>query len=160
MVLFAIFCIAARMLSEYLRGEPFDLVSSIVINLGSSWFLFYGLWWLVRRLPATVNLYSNGILKMGQNRVRPFGEMSGYNWSQKGSYCVLHIITSRGGVLSYGVPDPITRDRIEAALSQIGLKKMSVPIKTDFAARRKAIWGERVFTTAEVEAMREEDNKD
>lgn len=28
------------------------------------------------------------------------------------------------------------------------------PVKPDFAARRKAIWGERLFTEAEVAAMR------
>jgi antitoxin (DNA-binding transcriptional repressor) of toxin-antitoxin stability system len=28
------------------------------------------------------------------------------------------------------------------------------PIKPDFAARRRAIWGDRVFTEAEVAAMR------
>ena len=28
------------------------------------------------------------------------------------------------------------------------------PVKPDFAARRRAIWGERVFTEAEVAAMR------
>ena len=28
------------------------------------------------------------------------------------------------------------------------------PVKPDFAARRRVIWGDRVFTEAEVEAMR------
>jgi antitoxin (DNA-binding transcriptional repressor) of toxin-antitoxin stability system len=28
------------------------------------------------------------------------------------------------------------------------------PVKPDFAARRRAIWGDRVFTNAEVTAMR------
>jgi antitoxin (DNA-binding transcriptional repressor) of toxin-antitoxin stability system len=29
------------------------------------------------------------------------------------------------------------------------------PVKPDFAARRKAIWGHRVFTTAQVKEMRD-----
>jgi antitoxin (DNA-binding transcriptional repressor) of toxin-antitoxin stability system len=29
------------------------------------------------------------------------------------------------------------------------------PAKVDFAARRKVIWGDRVFTAAEVKAMRD-----
>ncbi|MDZ4743615.1 MAG: prevent-host-death protein [Verrucomicrobiota bacterium] len=31
------------------------------------------------------------------------------------------------------------------------------PAKPDFAARRKAIWGDRVFTEGEVAAMREDE---
>jgi antitoxin (DNA-binding transcriptional repressor) of toxin-antitoxin stability system len=31
------------------------------------------------------------------------------------------------------------------------------PAKPDFAARRRAIWGDRVFTEAEVAAMREDE---
>lgn len=31
------------------------------------------------------------------------------------------------------------------------------PAKPDFAARRRAIWGERVFSEAEVAAMREDE---
>lgn len=30
-----------------------------------------------------------------------------------------------------------------------------MPAKVDFAARRKAIWGDRVFSAAEVKAMRD-----
>jgi antitoxin (DNA-binding transcriptional repressor) of toxin-antitoxin stability system len=30
-----------------------------------------------------------------------------------------------------------------------------MPVKVDFAARRKAIWGDRVFSSAEVQAMRD-----
>ena len=33
--------------------------------------------------------------------------------------------------------------------------KKSKLVKPDFAARRKAIWGDRVFTSAEIAAMRE-----
>jgi antitoxin (DNA-binding transcriptional repressor) of toxin-antitoxin stability system len=29
------------------------------------------------------------------------------------------------------------------------------PVKPDFAARRKAIWGHRVFTAAQIKAMRD-----
>lgn len=123
MLLLAIFCLAARMISKHVRDETFDLVPSIVISLGSSWVLFYGLWWLVRRLPATVNLYSNGIMKMGQNRVRPFKSMTSYSWSPKDSYYVLRITTDRGRVQSYGVPDPVTRGKIDDVLRQNGLKE-------------------------------------
>jgi antitoxin (DNA-binding transcriptional repressor) of toxin-antitoxin stability system len=31
------------------------------------------------------------------------------------------------------------------------------PVKVDFAARRKAIWGARVFSAAQVRAMRDEE---
>ena len=59
---------------------------------------------------------------MGENRVRPFKEMSGYSWSQNGSYYLLRITTKKGRTLSYGVPDPIIRDKIEAVLNKNGVK--------------------------------------
>jgi len=34
-------------------------------------------------------------------------------------------------------------------------KANPMPVKVDFAARRKAIWGNRVFSAAEVKAMRD-----
>ena len=111
------------MLNRYLRNEPLDLVSGAVISLGSSWALFHGIWWLVRRLPATVNLYSNGIMKMGESRVRPFKSMTGYNWSSKDSYYVLQITLDKGRAQSYGVPDPMTRSKIDEVLCQNGLKE-------------------------------------
>ena len=34
------------------------------------------------------------------------------------------------------------------------------PVKPDFAARRKAIWGDRVFTAAQVKRMRDAERED
>lgn len=42
-----------------------------------------------------------------------------------------------------------------AMLTAMPRTKRKTPRKTDFAARLKAIWGDRVFTEAEVAAMRE-----
>lgn len=42
-----------------------------------------------------------------------------------------------------------------AMLTAMPRTKRKTPKKTDFAARLKAIWGDRVFTEAEVIAMRE-----
>lgn len=127
------------------------------IMFGAGVFLLYGMPWLLRRLPASVTLYSTGIMKMGDQNIHPFKGMSGFNWLQKGSYYVLNIVTPKGRILSYGVPDPMTRDKIEAILGQTGLSKISTPAKPDFAVRRKAIWGQRVFTASEVEAMCDEE---
>lgn len=50
--------------------------------------------------------------------------------------------------------------RIEKRGQPIGVltawrpETQSSPVKPDFAARRRAIWGDRVFTDAEVAAMR------
>ena len=41
-----------------------------------------------------------------------------------------------------------------ALLTAFQANQTNHPIKPDFAARRRAIWGDRVFTTAQVEAMR------
>jgi len=66
-------------------------------------------------------------------------------------------MTPKGRTILYGIPDRMTLEKIEIILNQAGLTKISTPIKPDFAVRRKAIWGERVFTAAEVEAMREDE---
>ncbi len=41
-----------------------------------------------------------------------------------------------------------------AMLTALRANQPAHPPKPDFAARRRAIWGERVFTNVEVEAMR------
>jgi antitoxin (DNA-binding transcriptional repressor) of toxin-antitoxin stability system len=46
----------------------------------------------------------------------------------------------------------VKRGKPFARLSPEGEAK---PAKVDFAARRKAIWGNRVFSAAEVKAMRD-----
>jgi hypothetical protein len=96
---------------------------------------------------------------MGEKSIRSFKEISGYDSSEEGSYYVLHLITKKGRAILYGVPDPMTREKIETILRQAGLNRISMPVKPDFEARRKTIWGQRVFTAAEVDAMREEETK-
>lgn len=44
-----------------------------------------------------------------------------------------------------------------ALLTGLRTKRPGVTPKTNFAARRKAIWGKRVFSPAEVAAMRADD---
>ena len=41
-----------------------------------------------------------------------------------------------------------------AVLTGLGATQKPTPSKPDFAARRKAIWGDRVFSEEEVAAMR------
>jgi hypothetical protein len=119
--------------------------------------LFYGLPWMSRLLPSWVVLYPKGIGR-GTSSI-PFKMFRFFTWSDEGSYWVLHLINEKGGARQYGVPDPTTREKIEPVLVQRGLSKISAPVKPDFEARRKAIWGQRVFAAAEVEAMRDEETK-
>jgi len=139
--------------------HPPDFIVAFPMILALSVGIVYGYPWLLRRAPGAVNLYSFGIMGMGEQRIRSFKEISGYNLSEEGSYHVLRLITKKGRSILYGVPDPMTRDKIEVVLNQAGLSKISTLVKPDFETRRKAIWGDRVFTAAEVEAMREEKNK-
>ena len=127
---------------------------AIVLFLSMFWFLFYGWPWLLRLRPSVV-LYSNSIMGMGESHSHSFKEFSGFDLSSENSYYVLRLTTKKGRCLLYGVPDVVTRNSIEAVLSQAGLSKISAPPKPDFAARRKEIWGDRTFTAAEVKQMRE-----
>jgi len=129
---------------------------------GFFWVIIYAQPWLTSLLPSSVALYSDCVCRPVEGTACHFMRLSGFFWSKEESYYVLHLVpkTGRNGrTIPYGVPDPMTRDRIEAVLLQSGLSKISTPHKPDFAARRKAIWGSRVFTAAEVEAMREEKSK-
>ncbi len=47
------------------------------------------------------------------------------------------------------------RGKAIAWLVPVPRKTAAKWVKPDFAARRRAIWGQRVFTAAEVQAMRE-----
>jgi hypothetical protein len=140
--------------------HPPEFFVAFPMILALSFGLMYGYPWLMRRSPGTVNLYSFGIMRMGEQRIRSFKEMSGYNLSEEGSYYVLRLIAKKGRITLYGIPDPMTRDKIEVVLSQAGLGKVSTPVKPHFGATCKAIWGDRVFTTTEVEAMRDEEHGD
>jgi len=84
-------------------------------------FLFYGTPWLLRQLPASVTLYSTGIMKMGDKNLHSFKGMVGYAWQEKPTYCVLLIATKKGRRLSYGVPDSITKTKIDEVLRRNGL---------------------------------------
>jgi len=77
----------------------------------------------VGRRPASVNLYSKGIMKMGQQRILWFQNMTGFSWSDEGSYYVLHLMPKKGRNVLYGVPDAMTREKVEAVLQQNGLKE-------------------------------------
>jgi antitoxin (DNA-binding transcriptional repressor) of toxin-antitoxin stability system len=48
----------------------------------------------------------------------------------------------------------LKRGRAFARLMPV-VESTAMPVKVDFAARRKAIWGGRVFSAAEVQAMRD-----
>jgi hypothetical protein len=139
--------------------RPPDFVVAFPLFLVLSFSLVYGLPWFLRRVPATINLYPSGLIRMGAQRIRPLKEMSGYNWLKEDSYFVLSLINKKGRAVLYGVPDAITRDKIVAVLRQAGLNENSMPLLTDFKERRKAIWGQRVFSAAEVQAMRDEESE-
>ena len=125
--------------------HPPDFIVAFPMILALSVGLVYGYPWLLRRAPGTINLYSFGIMGMGEQRIRSFKEITGYNWTEEGSYYVLRLITKKGRTLLYGVPDPMTRDKVDEVLSQAGLNKISTPVKPDFEARRKAILGSACF---------------
>jgi hypothetical protein len=137
--------------------EHIDLITALARGFGFGFFVVYFLPWVCGLARHDIFLYSSGIQRIGQQTKLPFKDMGGFIWTEEGSYYVLHLITKKGRTLSYGVPDPMTRDKIEAVLDQSGLSKISTLVKPDFEATRKAIWGQRVFTTEEVEAMREEE---
>ena len=46
-----------------------------------------------------------------------------------------------------------------ALLTSLAHKRRKKPTLPDFAARRRAIWGDRVFSEAEVKAMREDEHQ-
>lgn len=100
-------------------GSPLGI--GLILVVGS--LLLYGMPWLLRRFPATVTLYSTGIMRMGDQNIYPFKGMTDYAWLQMPTYYVLLIKTKRGRHCSYGVPDAMTRDKIDAALMECGLTR-------------------------------------
>jgi hypothetical protein len=105
--------------------HPPDFIVAFPMSVGFGCLLLYLYPWWLRRCPGTVSLYSKGIIKMGEKSIRLFKQISGYNWSEEGSYYVLRLMNKKGRAFLYGVPDPILREKIETVLRQNGLQERS-----------------------------------
>jgi len=102
------------------RLDPHKTPASFPVAFGSCLglgiFLVYLLPWLLRRAPATVELRTNRVIKMGQQTGIFYRELVNYTWLQEETYHVLDLETRKGRHLLLGVPDAGTRDEIDAIL--------------------------------------------
>jgi hypothetical protein len=121
----AMYTLAWEILKLNPSKHPPDFVVAFPIILALGVGLVYGYPWLLRRAPAAVSLYSFGIMAMGERSIRSLKTLSGYNWMEEGTFYVLRLTDKKGRKRLYGVPDPITKGKIDVTLRQSGLKESS-----------------------------------
>jgi hypothetical protein len=98
--------------------HPISLAAALALTISTSLLLLYGLPWLLRRLPSTVNLYERSIMRRGWHHARPLNSFVSYAWLAENSYHVLELTTPRGHTLRFGLPDASLREKIDPVLRE------------------------------------------
>lgn len=84
---------------------------------------------LSRIFPSVINLGQNGIVRVRWKRTIPipFKDVVHYVWLENDPkhFFTLRLYRKQGLLADFGVPDAVTRDRIEVVLQQARLKRLA-----------------------------------
>lgn len=112
-------------LNPHKHPLPLNQALPIILTLGL--FIAYVFPWLCRLCPAEVRITRSKIVRTCGNshRIVAFKKITGFKWFENPNqgYFMLQVNRQKGASYFYGVPDSVTRDKVDALLKQVGLKE-------------------------------------